>query len=84
MASFDYTNLTNVAQTDLKRLTTGYVGGQFWVAYASCDSLAKDATRIHIEQIDLLKRLISKYSSKLALITNSSRKFSFLSNQFIH
>jgi membrane dipeptidase len=55
-------NGTNqITHTDLKRLREGKLGAQFWVAYADCASLAKDATRIHLEQIDLIKRIVYKY-----------------------
>jgi membrane dipeptidase len=60
-----------VIHTDLERLKKGKLGAQFWVAYAKCDALAKDAARIHLEQIDVIKRLVSKYPDHLEFVTDS-------------
>jgi len=48
------------SHTDLTRLQDGKVHGQFWAAYASCDSNNKDAVARTLEQIDVIKRLIIK------------------------
>ncbi len=40
--------------------------------YADCNSTAKDATRIHLEQIDVIKRLVAKYSDRLKFATSSN------------
>jgi len=34
---------------------------QFWAAYTSCAGEGKDAVRRGLEQIDVMKRFISKY-----------------------
>jgi len=47
---------------------------QFWVAYVSCDSQYKDAVEQTLEQIDVIKRLIQKYSDHLELVTTSDGK----------
>ncbi|XP_015586910.1 dipeptidase 1 isoform X2 [Cephus cinctus] len=57
--------------TDLSRLITGKVGAQFWVAYTSCSSQYKDSIQLTLRQIDVIKRLINKYSSNLELVINS-------------
>ncbi|GFG33455.1 hypothetical protein Cfor_03523, partial [Coptotermes formosanus] len=57
--------------TDLERLKAGRVGAQFWVAYVSCKSQYKDAVEQTLEQIDVIKRLIQKYSDHLELVTTS-------------
>ena len=77
-----------ITHTDIKRIRQGKLGAQFWVSYASCESLAKDATRyyfisniqylkhktknhgyfkirIHMEQIDVVKRFVKKYSNEM-------------------
>ena len=47
--------------TDLPRLRTGKLGGQFWVAYVTCDRNYKDAVERTIEQIDIIKRLVKDF-----------------------
>ena len=37
----------------------GQVGAQLWTAYAPCGSQHKDAVQITLEQIDLIKRLLT-------------------------
>ncbi|XP_034943003.1 dipeptidase 1-like isoform X2 [Chelonus insularis] len=61
----------NSCHTDLPRLTTGKVGGQFWVAYTSCESQYKDSLQLTLRQIDVIKRLIQKYPSRLQLVTDA-------------
>jgi membrane dipeptidase len=48
------------SHTDITRLRTGQVGGQFWAIYTSCNHQGKDATISFMEQIDLMNRLIAK------------------------
>ncbi|XP_048505223.1 dipeptidase 1-like isoform X2 [Athalia rosae] len=57
--------------TDLPRLKTGKVGGQFWVAYTSCDSQYKDSVQLTLRQIDVIKRLIKAYPDDLELVTKA-------------
>ncbi|CAD6240846.1 GSCOCG00008950001-RA-CDS [Cotesia congregata] len=61
----------NTCHTDLPRLTAGKLGGQFWVAYTPCKSQYKDAIQLTLRQIDMIKRLVNKYPSKLEFVTNS-------------
>ena len=65
-----------VTHTDLRRLDQGKIGGQFWVAYADCGSTGKDAVRIHVEQIDVIKRYIKKHSNsfKFSQTANEIKK----------
>ncbi|XP_020300255.1 dipeptidase 1-like isoform X2 [Pseudomyrmex gracilis] len=58
--------------TDLPRLTEGKVGGQFWVAYVSCESQYKDSVQLTLRQIDVIKRLIRRYPKNLQLVTAAS------------
>jgi membrane dipeptidase len=55
--------LLNFTHTDLNRIKEGKLGAQFWVSYDDCKSNGKDAVRLHIEQVDVIKRMIKKYSS---------------------
>lgn len=57
--------------TDLPRLRKGHVGGQFWSAYMGCSTQNKDATQLFMEQIDVIKRLVSKYSDEMSLVTTA-------------
>merc|ERR1719310_677889 len=56
------------SHTDLPRIIKGKLGAQLWVAYAPCGSQHKDAVQITLEQIDLIKRLVEAYPSKLELV----------------
>ena len=72
---FDFTDTTDtgeadgsrVMHTDLARLDQGRVGAQFWSVYVSADLKESEAVQATIEQIDVTKRLIERYPSKLQL-----------------
>ncbi|XP_071538215.1 dipeptidase 1-like [Panulirus ornatus] len=64
-------SVSNWSHTDIPRLLEGHVGGQFWVAYTPCDSQYQNAVQLTLEQIDLIKRVIKKYSHYLELVTTS-------------
>jgi len=51
--------------TSIPWLKEGKVGGQFWAAYSDCDYQEKTATRELLEQIDVIKRFVEKYSDDL-------------------
>ncbi|KAI9016174.1 membrane dipeptidase-domain-containing protein [Hyaloraphidium curvatum] len=59
----------NGYSTDLERLLLGRVGAQFWSVYVPCSDFKEwsDATRVQLEQIDLVKRIVAKYPDYLAL-----------------
>ncbi|XP_029669565.1 dipeptidase 1-like [Formica exsecta] len=59
------------SQTDLVRLRQGMVGGQFWAAYVPCESQHLNAVQLTLEQIDLIKRLIEKYSQQMQFAASS-------------
>ena len=42
------------------------------MAYSPCGSQHKDAVQITLEQIDLIKRLMSDYSKHLQLVTTAN------------
>lgn len=60
------------SQTDIFRQRVGQVGGQFWVAYTSCNGTDKDAAELTIDQIDVIKRMIKKYSDVYEYATTSA------------
>ncbi|XP_028624371.1 dipeptidase 2 isoform X3 [Grammomys surdaster] len=61
-------NLRNFThgQTSLDRLKDGFVGAQFWSAYVPCQTQDRDALRLTLEQIDLIRTLNS--TQKLACL----------------
>lgn len=59
------------SHTDLPRLRTGQVGGQFWVAYVPCTTQHKDAVERTMAQIDVIKRLIKAYPNDLQYATTA-------------
>ena len=65
----------NISHTDLIRLKEGKLSGQFWAIFAECSSQGKDALRIHLEQIDTIKRMIAKYPDSFHFATKSSGNF---------
>jgi membrane dipeptidase len=62
----DTSTLTPPLHTDFPRLRAGGVGGQFWSVYVSATLKGFDNTRTVLEQIDLTRRLIARYSRQLA------------------
>jgi membrane dipeptidase len=73
LTKYDLKVTKNVTHTDLIRLKKGKLGGQFWAVYADCKSTGKDATRIHLEQIDVLKRIIKKYPDSFEFVTTANQ-----------
>lgn len=59
------------SHTDIPRLRTGQVGGQFWVAYVSCAAQHRDAVERTLAQIDVIKRLIKAYPDHLQYATTA-------------
>src|SRR5438270_7746437 len=60
--------------TDIPRLRSGAVGGQFWAAYVpvtTMDSGSHPAVYA-LEQIDLIRRLCTRYGSVLAMATTAA------------
>ncbi|XP_077165635.1 uncharacterized protein LOC143823330 isoform X2 [Paroedura picta] len=47
--------------TNIQKLTTGHVGAQFWSVYVLCSAQNKDAVRLTLEQIDVVKRMCKNY-----------------------
>uniref|UniRef100_A0A8D0F475 Dipeptidase n=1 Tax=Strix occidentalis caurina TaxID=311401 RepID=A0A8D0F475_STROC len=60
----------NMTHTNLEKLQAGYVGAQFWSVYVLCSAQNKDAVRLTLEQIDVVKRMCNSYE-ELELVTTS-------------
>ena len=54
-------------QTDLPRLATGCVGGQFWSVYVPSDLPEDEAVRLTLEQIGALFALVGRHPDRLEL-----------------
>ena len=74
IGEFDFADTTDTADeesgamhTDLARLEQGRVGAQFWSVYVSAALPEPEAVQATIEQIDVMKRLIARYSENLEL-----------------
>uniref|UniRef100_A0A8C8RD89 Dipeptidase n=1 Tax=Pelusios castaneus TaxID=367368 RepID=A0A8C8RD89_9SAUR len=65
----------NTTVTNIQKLKSGNVGAQFWSVYVPCSAQNKDAVRLTLEQIDVVKRMCEIYED-LELVT-SSQVFSF-------
>ncbi len=52
--------------TDLPRLRAGGVGGQFWSVFVPAE-IGGGYARMQLEQLDLARRMISRYPGDLAL-----------------
>lgn len=48
-------------QTDLARVRSGKLGGQFWSVYIPGDIKDSGFARVQLEQIDIARRMIAKY-----------------------
>ncbi|NXH60791.1 DPEP2 Dipeptidase, partial [Rhabdornis inornatus] len=60
----------NMTHTNLVKLQAGYVGAQFWSVYVLCSAQNKDAVRLTLEQIDVVKRMCNSYE-ELELVMTS-------------
>ncbi|NXQ16606.1 DPEP2 Dipeptidase, partial [Peucedramus taeniatus] len=60
----------NMTHTNLAKLQAGYVGAQFWSVYVLCSAQNKDAVRLTLEQIDVVKRMCNSYE-ELELVMTS-------------
>ncbi|XP_063169001.1 dipeptidase 2-like isoform X1 [Candoia aspera] len=60
----------NTTNTNIEKLQAGHVGVQFWSVYVLCSAQNKDAVRLTLEQIDVVKRMCGDYE-ELELVTSS-------------
>ena len=69
----DLDRLQPSLQTDLARLQSGRVGGQFWSVYVPCRFKGSDAIAATIEQIEFVHRMIEHYPNRLSLATSAKQ-----------
>ncbi|NWI05866.1 DPEP2 Dipeptidase, partial [Tichodroma muraria] len=60
----------NMTHTNLAKLQAGYVGAQFWSVYVLCSAQNKDAVRLTLEQIDVVKRMCNSYEELELVLTS--------------
>lgn len=60
-----------VTMTDIPRLRQGGVSGQFWSVYVPCEAQDRDAVRLTLEQIDVVKRMVQYYPAAFRLATTA-------------
>lgn len=60
VVAYDLTRATP-GHTDLARLRTGGIGGQFWSVYIPATARDSGAARTQLEQIDIARRTIARY-----------------------
>jgi membrane dipeptidase len=66
VAAYDLRRRTS-GHTDLPRLALGQVGAQFWSVFLPGDLPDAGFARVQLEQIDLARRIITRYPERLAL-----------------
>uniref|UniRef100_H3A828 Dipeptidase n=1 Tax=Latimeria chalumnae TaxID=7897 RepID=H3A828_LATCH len=69
LSQINLKNLTTT-KTNIEKLQAGHVGAQFWSVYVMCSAQDKDAVRLTLEQIDLIKRMCTQYE-EFDLVTSS-------------
>jgi membrane dipeptidase len=57
--------------TDLPRLRTGRVGGQFWSVFVPCSLTGEQAVTATLEQVDAVYAMIERYPEDLLLVTSA-------------
>lgn len=63
----DTSRLSPPMHTDIRRLREGQVGGQFWAVYIHKTSAGPGATRAALAQLDVMRRIMERYSEDLEL-----------------
>jgi membrane dipeptidase len=58
--------------TDIERLRTGMVGGQFWSVYIPYEAVEEGAAKRQLEQIDIALQIIERYPDVLGLALDAS------------
>ncbi|KAK3510127.1 hypothetical protein QTP70_026844 [Hemibagrus guttatus] len=70
LSQFNLYNSSKTA-TDITRLKAAHVGGQMFAAYVLCTAQDKDAVRLTLEQIDVIRRMCTEYP-ELELATTAA------------
>ncbi|XP_074523056.1 dipeptidase 2 [Halichoeres trimaculatus] len=60
LSQIDLHNVSRVA-TDISRLQAGHVQAQMFAVYVMCGAQEKDAVRLTLEQIDVVRRMCTEY-----------------------
>lgn len=58
--------------TDIARLRTGMVGGQFWSVWVSADLPGQQQVEETLEEIDLVKQIVARYPDVFALASTAA------------
>ncbi|XP_023255024.1 dipeptidase 2-like [Seriola lalandi dorsalis] len=69
LSQFDLHNVSKVA-TDINRLQAGHVQAQMFAVYVLCGAQEKDAVRLTLEQIDVVRRMCTEYQD-FELVTSA-------------
>ncbi|KAM3876914.1 dipeptidase 2 [Diretmus argenteus] len=69
LSQIDLRNVSKVT-TDINRLQAGHVQAQMFAVYVLCGAQEKDAVRLTLEQIDLVRRMCTEYQD-LELVTSA-------------
>jgi membrane dipeptidase len=72
LASVDLTEPVSLTQTDLPRIATGGLGGQFWSVYVPATLAGEAAVVTTLEQIDLVHRMARRYPDRLELAVTAA------------
>ncbi len=68
----DLAGPVDFTQTDLPRLVRGKVGAQFWSVYVPVSLAGEAAVAATFEQVDLVRRMIRRYSGQLELALSAA------------
>ncbi|XP_029311672.1 dipeptidase 2 [Cottoperca gobio] len=69
LSQIDLHNISKVS-TDINRLQVGHVQAQMFAAYVICGAQDKDAVRLALEQIDVVRRMCTEYQD-FVLVTSA-------------
>ncbi|XP_010739217.2 dipeptidase 2 [Larimichthys crocea] len=69
LSQIDLHNVSKVA-TDITRLQAGHVQAQMFAVYVLCGAQEKDAVRLTLEQIDVVRRMCTEYQD-FEIVTSS-------------
>src|SRR5579862_8715414 len=59
-------------QTDIARMRSGHLGGQFWSVYIPGEAKDSGYARLQLEQIDIARRVIAKYPETLVAASTAA------------
>lgn len=62
---------TNPSHTDIPRLRKGKLGAQFWANYVTCSGQYKDAVRMTVDQMDVIKKYVARYPDTFTFVTTA-------------